>query len=184
MVPERLPTDPRWRVVVSGFILACLFILVGWNLPPSGLASLLRARLAPIVRLTGLEQRWMMFVHPDRSNIYLRARITSADGTQRFWPFGRMSHRSFWEKLLHERERKVSELIWNPKKGWSKYYPQIARWAARHHAHEPSNPPVKVELMVRWSPIPKPPGGLRQDPLVAWRSEVIYTADMPPEALQ
>lgn len=117
---------------------------------------------------------------PDKMNLYLRARVTLADGTEQFVPIGRMDTLSQWDRLIQERARKLVETVWNPKKGWKPYYPQIARWAAHRRARDPANPPVQVTLEVRWSPIPRLPDGLRQEPLTGWRSETIYTETLSP----
>lgn len=168
---------PLARIGITLFIGVHLVLITLWNLPPSAFSDRLRPAITPYFRFASLEQRWSMFAPtPDRANRYLRARITYRDGSERLWAIGRLDHRLVWDKLILERTRKLVENVWNPKKGWTPFYPQICRWAAREVSRDPTRPPTKVDLELVWSKIPQPPQGLRQDPITEWKYRVIYTA--------
>ncbi|MBW3624621.1 MAG: hypothetical protein KY468_14540 [Armatimonadetes bacterium] len=174
--PFELDPAPAWqRWLVSGFVLFHLAAIVVWNMPSSHLQIELKSRLSRYMTYVTLDQGWGMFApEPGRENFYMQARITYASGEKRLWPIGRQDTLNPFERLINERERKMVENLYNPSAG-QPYYNQIALWALRNNSSDRSNPPVRVELMRHWSPIPSLPDGVKMNPVTGWSSDVVYS---------
>ncbi len=176
------PVTVRERFLISIFI---LFHIVGtllWNMPDSYTRSKLLEYVRPYMIKTCLMQSWSMFApEPGRVNNYMEARVIFLDGRQKVFPFSRESQLSFWPQLINERFRKFGESTWDPQE-YRFLYPDVALWAARKMSYDPSNPPVKVDLMRRWCVIPEPLDGIRNSFNPIWQSDVIYSVDIDPEA--
>jgi hypothetical protein len=126
--------DPEhgWqRGLLNAFILFHLLAIVVWNMPSSYLQQQLRGRITRYMTYVGLDQAWGMFApEPGRENFYMQARITLANGERAYWPIGRQDNLNPFARLVNERQRKLTENMYNPGNGLP-YYNQMALWALR-----------------------------------------------------
>jgi hypothetical protein len=96
-------------------------------------------------------------------NFNVQAFITHADGTTEIWDFPRMDKMGLWEKFQKERYRKWRERV--RQDAYREVWDETARYVARQHNTNPTNPPVKVVFMRIWSPIPPPKPGMQYQPI-------------------
>ncbi len=182
-----LPLDPPdgWeRFAISAFLFFHLMAIQFWNMPTSYLQSMLTGRIGPYMQYTGLAQNWGMFApEPGHENFYMEARITYQDKKVRSWPIGRQDTLNNAARLINERERKLVENLYDTNNG-RPYYNQMALWMARRHFQEKNNPPVKVELMRFWNPIPVPPDGASLPALTEWHHDTVYSVAIDPKVFQ
>jgi hypothetical protein len=176
---DTLDIEPEhaWqRGVVNAFVLFHLLAIVVWNMPGSYLQGEIKARMTRYMMYVSLDQAWGMFApEPGRENTYMQARITLADGERVYRPIGRQDNLNPLARLIYERERKMTENLYNTGVG-TPYYNQMALWALRKVKTDPKNPPVKVEITRHWSIIPPLPEGIRQSPFsTGWRSDVVHS---------
>ncbi len=157
--------ERRWwgRRLVSLFIVWHLFAMAIWLLPSSstgGGYTPLVGLFAPVVRPymmgTAFAQSWNMFApNPDKTDVYLEARITYADGEKRAWFFPRMVHMGYVRRYQEERWRKMVEVATHGNA--ATVGPALARYAARVNSADAQNPPVSVEMIQHTRTVP-PPG--------------------------
>jgi len=173
------------RLFVSGLIAFHIVATVLWLLPA---ASALRRDVHVVtdkyIAGVGLWQAWGMFApEPSDLNIYIHARITYADGSEREWSFPRMNQLDLFTRYREERYRKYEEYAHLDSYGL--VWPDLARWVARRNNPDPHNPPVRVRLIRSWWVVPPPPasGDISHDPPHEWShfeffSQRIAAADL------
>jgi hypothetical protein len=170
----------RWwrRLLVNMFLLWHLFALGIWLLPNSALRRSFVEIVFPYLSFTGLVQNWSMFApNPSDVDVYVEARVKSANGQVRSWTFPRMIGMGYLERYRRERFRKLIEL--GHLDAASAVWPSLARYAARVNNTEPHNPPVSVELVRHFRFIP-PPGVL----FGPYRTYTFFTAPVGPGELR
>ncbi|HEX5324439.1 MAG TPA: hypothetical protein VFW40_11675 [Capsulimonadaceae bacterium] len=172
------PQSFFYKPLVSAFILWQLLMISFWLLPPSATQQLLLNTLHNYMWWTGNDQNWGMFSpQPANVDIYMQAKITYQDGTQKTWTFPRMHAIGYVQRYQEERFRKMIENAHQDVN--SGVWPSVARFAALANNKEPkTNPVVHVELIRDWQPIP-PPGDL----LPAYNAYTFYRADYAPGSL-
>lgn len=157
--------ERRWwgRRLVSLFILWHLFALAVWLVPGQSttggntpLVGLFAPVVRPYMRATAFAQSWNMFApNPDKTDVYLEARIAYADGERRSWFFPRMAQMGFARRYQEERWRKMVEVATHGNA--LAVGPALAHYAARVNYADAQNPPVSVELVQHTRTVP-PPG--------------------------
>lgn len=168
--------ERRWwgRVVISLLVIWHAFALFIWLMPSN--TPVVMAFLGPVRSYlvgTGTAQSWNMFSpNPDRTDVYLSAQITYADGSVRPYMFPRMASMDYARRYQEERWRKFTEV------GTHSVQPVIwaalARDAARVNDTHPNNRPVSV-MLIRHSREVPPPGV----PLPPYLESPIHTSDGP-----
>ncbi len=159
--------ERRWwaRRVVNLFIVWHLFALAIWLLPgnsgtnPGGstpIFGLFAPVVRPYMKATAFAQSWNMFApNPDKTDVYLEARISYANGEERSWMFPRMVHMGYARRYQEERWRKMVEVATHGNA--DTVGPALAHYAARVNFADAQNPPVSVELIQHARVVP-PPG--------------------------
>jgi hypothetical protein len=147
---RRLESSLVGEVLISGFVLILVLVNVVWNLPPSEIQRRGTPALEPLAALTGLGQSWAMYApDPVRRNEVLDVVVTMPDGSKRLWTPNPGNHITFfgwchWHKLKETAVRNED------------LRPGIASWVVRELT-EPSEHPVRVEMILRSQDLP-PPG--------------------------
>ncbi len=161
------------RAVISGLMALLVTVLVGWNIPASGVRDELRSDLRPLVNTLGMNQGWEVFSpNPSTTSINVVADVTFANGDrERFeFPGGepvlgalRQYRWRKWERRIRlEKHRR----LWRPTTDW------IAREMA-----QPGNPVVTVILVRDWSRTPAPGSGDDR----TWQEVEFFTAEYEAE---
>ncbi len=180
------PLDPsdRWeRWAITAFVVFYLTLAHFWLAPSAYIRDFVVERLRPFVMVLGWDQTWSMFApEPGHINFFIESRILYRNGRESIYPIGRLSGMNLAARLLHERDRKLVENWYAAEKGTS-YYTQLALAMARSHPLGADNPPMRVQLVRRWSAIPMPPEDVRQPAPPNWREDVFYTMSLDPKAL-
>jgi hypothetical protein len=148
-----------YHLIVSTFLIWHFAGIGLWLCPPNPLQERLVEPFIWYVNFFGLWQNWSVFIAPRTVNYYMSALITFKDGTQRDWEFPRMEKMGILEKMYKERFRQwgtdaVSD------DSMPLLRPDAARFIARLHYKNPSNPPVAIALIRHWTNIPPPEDGL------------------------
>ena len=176
--------DRRPRVGLNLFLACHLIAVVAWVIPgdPSPFRRRILDYAQPYLAFTGGWQYWDMFAPKPMSIVAdVQAYVTFADGTQTAWTVPGPEHVRFG-KFRWERWRKWRDAIRSDSN--REIWPDAARLAARRHANA-ANPPVRVELVRRWTDIPPPIPGDRQPRVFAepTNSFVYFTYAVTPEDL-
>ena len=151
--------EKRWwkRRLVNAFIAWQMFAVFIWLVPgQSAIVQGLVGLVRPYMIVTAFAQSWSMFSpNPDKTDVYLTAQITYANGQVKSWEFPRMIHMNYAKRYEEERWRKMTEVVTHGSN--HQLWAVLARYAARVNDPDPHNPPVSVELMQHARTIP-PPG--------------------------
>ena len=178
---HRLPT----RLIVTAFILFHVLAIFLWLVPASPASAGARTVTRAYISWGGLWQSWGMFApNPSRLNLYISAEITYRDGTQRAWSFPRMNKLDLFSRYYEERYRKFEEYAHLD--NFDGLWPDMATWIARNNNPDPSNPPVRVELIRNWWIVPPPPanGDISRDPPHNWSHYTFFRTAIRPEELR
>ncbi len=164
---RRLETSLAGEVLISGFVLILVLVNLVWNLPPSEIQRRVMPVLEPLASLTGLGQSWAMYApDPVRRGEVLDVVVTMADGSNRVWTPTGDDHVTFfvwchWHKLKETAVRNEDLRA------------GIASWVVRELT-EPSEHPVRVEMILRSRDLP-PPGEIA---LPGPRVETLYSESL------
>ncbi|HRF59027.1 MAG TPA: hypothetical protein PLH94_03825 [Fimbriimonadaceae bacterium] len=94
---------------------------------------------------TGFWQSWDMFApNPANTDVWVDAKITFRDGTERLYPYPRMKSLSIPVKYFKERYRKFLERAHVDDNAWLR--PRFAQRIALEAFEDPQNPPTRVVL--------------------------------------
>lgn len=168
--------ERRWwgRAAISLLVSWHAFALFIWLMP--GNTPIVQACLGPVrsyLVSTGMAQSWQMFSpNPDKTDVYLSANITYADGSVRAYTFPRMVSMGYVRRYQEERWRKYTEVATHSVQ--PTVWAALARYAARVNNTLPNNPPVSVELIRHSREVP-PPG----TPLPKYMAASIHTSTGP-----
>ena len=138
-------------------ILLLLLLLALWNMPPSAVGkALLENGAAGVMYKIGLDQNWGIFSPAIAvSNWRIKAEILYKNGETTVWDLPRANRYGLLGKAAAGRK-----IAWGY---WTAYFvdslPDAARYAARLHAKNPGNPPVRVVLVQEYAFIPAPTPG-------------------------
>jgi hypothetical protein len=146
------------RAVVTVFLVWNAAAVFASTLPgtPSAFRTRVIAATRPYLDFTGLWQSWDMFApHPQSSTAEVEALVTHADGQQTTWRIAGPEQVRVGKFRL-DRWRKWRDAI-RADVNWT-VWPDAARFAARLST-DPSNPPLRVELVRRWGEVPPPRRG-------------------------
>lgn len=152
------------RLAVSLFLAFHLIAVVAWVIPgePSHARQRLIDVVQPYLAFTGLWQYWDMFApRPLRLVADVLAVVHFADGREVVWALPGSEQRGFG-KIRLERWRKWRSAV--RVDGNEEIWADAARFIARRHA-DPGDPPLRVDLVRRWTELP-PPGGRDHQPRV------------------
>ena len=183
--PGSQPTSPvisrTARTAISAFLAFHLFAIVVWSMPlDSPLTQALRGHIRAYVVWIGLFQKWDMFApDPSKLNNYVSAVITHADGQVSVWNFPRMQDLGFVDKYFKERYRKFANDNLRLDM-FAPLWPDAARYVARM-GNRSASPPLIVELVRHWSPVPPPDSASRAG---QWSQYTFYHHLVKPEDLR
>lgn len=114
------------------------------------------------VESSGVWQYWDMFApNPASVDIWFDAQVTFKDGTIATFKYPRMKTLPIPEKYFRERYRKYLERLTVDNYAWK--WPHTGYWVAKESWKDPSNPPVKIELVRHWKNILPPPAKTPED---------------------
>ena len=144
--------------LVNLFIIFHLLALGFWSMPGSPLRRRLVRPFEPYVLKLGLWHVWDMFAPtPLMTNFRCEAEILYEDGSENKWEFPRMEKMGLFEKIPKERYRKWTERVRTD--SYAVIWDDTARWIARNHSENKTNPPIEVRLVRFWGEIPPPKPG-------------------------
>lgn len=143
------------EAAISALVSVILIVGVAWNLPDSAIKRALMPVLEPVAQSMGLEQRWRMYA-PDviRQLELTEVQVTMEDGSTRTWvnPSGDKVIGPFtwyhWQKLKEGLPRDPTMRA------------DAAHWAVRKLT-DPSETPVRVQIIMRTMQLPPPGAGVR-----------------------
>jgi hypothetical protein len=149
-VRQRFERTAVGEAVISGLVSVVLISGVVWNLPDSAIKRTLMPVLEPVAQAAGLEQGWRMYA-PDviRRLEITEIHVTMADGSVRKWipPSGDKVIGPFawyhWQKLKENLPRDPTMRA------------DAAHWAVRKLT-DPSEEPVRVQIIMRTQHLPTP----------------------------
>jgi hypothetical protein len=141
------------EAVISGLVSVILIVGVAWNLPDSAIKRTLMPVLQPVAQSLGLEQSWRMYA-PDviRQMELIEVQVSMGDGSTRTWvnPSGDKVIGPFtwyhWQKLKENLPRDKMMRA------------DLAHWAVRELT-DPSETPVRVQIIMRTRQLPPPGAG-------------------------
>jgi hypothetical protein len=165
---QRFERTQIGEVAISALVSVIVMVSVVWSGPDSALKRAAVPPLEPVALVSGLDQAWYMFApDPFRRLETVTVHVRTSRGDERVWTF---PHGNVFDQF--------SWYHWHKLKEESVKVPDIraafTRWAAGQVV-EPSEYPVRVELILKTESFPAP--GV-VSPQSTTGSDVLYKATL------
>jgi hypothetical protein len=156
------------EIAISGLIAVVLLIAVVSALPDSSIKETLAGTLAPIAKVSGLDQGWAMFSpDPPRVVTDVEVQVAMTNGEVRKWKFD--TDRSLLGSFHWDRWRKLKEQVIKEEV----IRPAFAHWVASK-LKKPNELPMRVIIVIDIQSLPAPgtdgPTNRERKLLYDWKS--------------